>query len=225
MGLPITPLDLSYRYLQKFHTTQPTITEIRECTAEICTLLKSGWIDKDLWLAIEGTVTKVPIVNLVDGRKKSIENILDPYRYYYHNQLRVVPAPQVAMEDDELVQGTGEFFLEMRASYTLRQMAKYFIAQFKIAPEDVNMERYIGSFSWLIKKNDIDLILYMIDAHSVKLQEEDKTAPDTPMSIADSKEEARILLGGKKTQSKESGDDKFVPRKRKLVFASDNPSE
>lgn len=227
MAKALSPLDISYHYIQKFFTTYPTVVELKETTMEICNLLKAGWTDKELWMAIERCQTRVPIPNLVDGlhmvdenilHKEHLDNPAHAVTFYYHNLLRVSPSPNIVQENGELIDKGGEFFLEMRASYTLNQMAKYYIAKFKIPEEEAEIKRIVGSLKWVIKHNGVDLTLYMIDAYARQIEEEDKLSPQIPTDITKAKDEAKVIYDSKRAQAQESGDDKFVPRKRTLKF-------
>ena len=216
----VSTLDLTYLYILKFYKQEPPLDEKKELISDMCTLLQYGYNDKDIMSAIRELNTKAPVTRLCAGKVFSAKNILNPFNFYYHNQLRVTPKECPVIEKDGVITQPDDtpYFLEMRASYTVGELVDYYIKVFGVRPEDVNRGKFSGGFEWLLKKYTIDLVLYMIDSCATSMVLEDLRGPKSPLDVGEYVEIARESLEAKKTEAYTKRCDRIVPRKRTLDF-------
>lgn len=168
--------DLVYEYvIELYPDVKPNINEKRLATGEISNLLRRGFTDQDITNLIQ-TLPVVHGISLSHEQQSLPLNLLrNPGEIYYHNQLHIISNPPQVLLDiksGELIRITDEFFLEMRASYTITELITHYSRLQKV---DLNkdMKRSQGSFEWLLKNNSLDIILFTIDYvtdHDIKLK-------------------------------------------------------
>lgn len=227
--MKLSIFDLAFYYIERFCTEEPDDDTKRKIIKDFGVLLTNGWTVGDVTKHIRkfkeknpGLVPDIPL--LFSKLSKSEENLLVPNQYYYHNQLRITPGPPKRILDyntGEIKSMDEEYFLEIRASYTVDDLTDYFLEQFNMPDRWEERRRIIGSFKYLLKTHDIDLILFMIDAASNYSYSEDMDmASFNPIKLGDWKTIAQNHLNEKITENNYSGDDRIVPRKRVLSFRS-----
>lgn len=220
----ISVQDLTYLYAYRNFDIEPSIVVIRSMCVEMCTLLSKGWCSKDIMQGISRSKPHTPIANLMDGRVQANANIINPYRFYYHNQLRIVPDviidEKTVDEETELIDTSEKYYLEMKASYTVDDIVEYYISAIGVDRKILKMEEQKRIFNWLLKRYDLDLLMYMTDSFVANVIDNDKEAPLVPLEIQKFSNEARTILLAKRTEAKESDNDRIIPRKRVLSYGS-----
>ncbi|AIY85267.1 hypothetical protein U729_3153 (plasmid) [Clostridium baratii str. Sullivan] len=135
---------------------------------------------------------------------------------YYHNELKISTPPVLINYDintGELIKVEEEYFLEMKASYCIKDLFNYIKTKNCFYDLD-NENTVIGSLKWLLKNYNLEIILYMIDTANDIIQVQNKKR----IKIIDIKnyyEEAIEARNRKKSELIINGADKIVPRKRK----------
>lgn len=219
--------DLAYAYIQRFYTEEPTKENKIEIIRTFEDLLYQGWTSDDMIKVFRAFKTKHPdetpnLDALFNKLAKKEDNLLRPDCFYYHNQLRLVPGPprrELDYNSGEIKKISEEWFLEMRASYTLDDLADYFERQFHVSFSHHDRKKAIGAFKYLLKTYTLEMILFMIDAASNYIIYDDKSTRDfNVLNLSDYRSLAESALSEKRTETKLSGDDKIVPRKRVFTF-------
>lgn len=157
----------------------------------------------------------------VKARKVEIKidpnNILKRGTFYYHPMLQVAPPPPVIvqLEDGtfESSYETEEFFLEIKENFTYDDLAEYFLYRMEI--EDAGMkDRFIGQFKHILKKVDIDLLMFTIDEARALAEDLDKPKPKNPFDVMDYLEEGLVVLEERKNTCYMEGLDRVIPRRK-----------
>lgn len=151
------------------------------------------------------------------------ENLVKTTEFYYHNLLRCLPKPPQTEWDvntGNIITTNEPYFLEMRASITLEQIVEYYCSRFDIQLDLSAVNRYKGSFKYMIQKLGIDLVLFMIDTASDIILSEDSPKPSSPVGIGEYETIARECYFAKISENIASGDDKIVFKQRVLPCRS-----
>lgn len=215
--------DLAFAYLQKFYRTEPDNMVKTRVIIEMKKSLYRGWTTEEISTSLKQANPNdgPPDLDFMFGEFKE-GNLLLSEKMYYHNLLRCCPPPPTVNWDINTGEITPvdeqEYFLEMRASITLDQITDYYISQMEIKPDEVNLNRYKGSFKCLIDKYGLDLTLFMIDASKNLIFSEHLNKPVTPMAIAENITQAQELYNQKRNEIIAAGDDKIVYKNRKLKY-------
>lgn len=218
----ISVIDLAYLYILKFHNSEPPLEDKKMLIKEVSSLLQEGWTDYDIKQAIKVSEIQLPISQLVKSRRKTEHNLLSPFTFYYHNMLRIFPEEDGIGIDSKgriIQENKPDFYLEMRASFTLTELISYYCGKMKVLPQDYNGPKFAGAFRWLLDKYGIDLVLYMIDATAEHTDVEDIQKAKSPMDIQEYIGHARQNLTAKMSVATSSEKHAIVPRKRKLDFS------
>lgn len=217
----LTLLDLVNYYIYKNFDEFPQEDFYKSMITDIWSLLNNGWTSEEIYNIIKNTSLSSPIKDIFNKRKKITQNLLKPNIFYYHNNLRLTPMPKVYLdENDQIMQDDEKYYLEMIASYTIDEVVDYYIYKLKLPNEFTDINRIKGAMNHLIKLHGIDLTLYMIDAYYIELQDGSKQFSSNPLVINDVIDQARNTLNSKKNESKSMGDDKIVPKERKIDFGN-----
>ena len=135
---------------------------------------------------------------------------------YYHNELKISTPPVLVKYDintGELTKVEEEYFLEMKASYCIKDLFNYIKTKSCFYDLD-NENTVIGSLKWLLKNYNLEIILYMIDTANDIIQVQNKKRIKV-IDIKNYYEEAIDARDRKKSELIINGADKIVPRKRK----------
>lgn len=220
--------DLVYEYIDIFFPNEKLKgSEKKIVHKEIKLLLKDGWCEDELISNFRIFRRKNREVRTLHARKtcvkksKKRKNLLDCSEFYYHNDLRLTSPPpkrEIDYDSGEIKVINEPYFLEMKASYSVEDLVKYYGRQCGLRLRDDEIRRYAGSFNWLLKIYTVDAILFMIDAAVNICRSEDQPLPRSPLGIQDYERSARENYDKKKTETVISGSDKVVrkPRKRNL---------
>jgi hypothetical protein len=221
--------DFGFGYIKRFCNQEPSRDIKLEIMNQFSELLVNGWTEDEISKVVRAYKHTDPTIlpsvrHMFSGQSTSRENLLVPNAFYYHPELRILPPP--AKRDFDYNTGIiskaeEEYFLEMRASYTLHELIQYFVTKFELNPSPEDMKRYIGGFKYLLKQHNIDTVLFMVDAaHNNMYTEDNNTHDFNPIKLADYRTMAEDMLNWIRTDTKRSGDDHVVPRKRILSFGN-----
>ena len=220
----ISIYDLAFDYMEKFPVSDDKATK-KEVIIEMAYLLAEGWTDKEIATHLDkfraSNPGKVPDLKLIFKDKERKEtNLLMPLKFYYHNELRVLPPPPVVDVDyntGEFKKVVSDYYLEMKASFTINDLYEYYLTKDGLYEKaTMNPNRVLGSLSWLVNKFPLDQVLFMIDIAYDIITTNDKPPLSTPMEIQDYFQKSADALNQKVTESKIAGDGKIVPKKRVL---------
>lgn len=223
----VSVYDLVYYILKRIDKNMVTPTLKKILLQDVVSLLNAGWTSKDILTILtqyesfeldeNGEIRVSDIVKCSDRTQK---NLLNPYRIYFHNEVRIAPKP-VTIDFDyntgEVIRANEEYFLEMRASYTIEDLIKYYLSKPNlVSNKHVINSRIKGGLEWLVQNYDLELVLYMIDATNDHISCCNLSALKNVMDIQEYYSEAKEVYQRRYNESKVNGDDKIVPKKRQL---------
>jgi hypothetical protein len=223
--------DLVYEYINKFYKDQRADAETKQTIhREIKRLLQRGWCSEDILRrfqqvdrnkALSAQVHKrigPHVRKLFNQLTPDHQNLLDPNRFYYHNVLRLTSSPpkrQLDVDSGRVIIAASEaYYLEMRDSFTVDDLARYFCKQFRFRETQQDVGRYVGGFNWMLKHEDIEELLFMIDITANYCRAEKYDPPRTPMDIRRYRKEAMDARNFKETEAVASGGNRIVRKKR-----------
>lgn len=154
--------------------------------------------------------------------KKDPDNLLEPGRFYYHPLLQIAPPPPTltqlpdgsfkASYEDE------EFFLEIREKFTLDDLVDYFNQVMDRKNASFTRERDKGAFRHLLKRYDLDTILYTIDEARALAEDLNKSIPKNPLDIEDYIEDGAAILEERMNTCYMEGLDRVIPRSKQPLY-------
>lgn len=145
-------------------------------------------------------------------------NLLKSGVRYYHKQLNIMNELQPVCHDIDsgtiTSQGENEYWIEPRASYTIKELVDYMYSKGMIDMMEFQPKRMYGLIRNFINQFGIEVVLYMVE-HCARVYEDDKEMFsvrrfETYNSIA------RSYLEEVKNNCSYSGGADYVPRKRML---------
>ena len=146
-------------------------------------------------------------------------NIIDIDRFYYHNELRVFPEPPTVHFDintGEMKKVDFEYFLEMKASYTLNELLEYITSKYTFSLFKINMSRALGGLKTLLCKYDLEHIMFTVDTVDTIYSSKNNKRVKNIFEIEDYMEEGKTNLNMKITESVVNNTNTIVFKKRKL---------
>ena len=209
--------DLLYKYL----TNNPNTKENDKTNVYrlIKGALKNGYTYNDIINIINNNKSCIKNLKNLCGSKKNNGDInLLQCKFYYHNQLRILPPPPVSEYNPytcTITHSEIEYYLEMRASYTLDDLIEYIKTKTSMKYLFNNKPRLLGALKVQITKYDIDLLLFLIDVVDV-IYCNKKNYLKNIFEIDDYLQEAKECLNLKHTENVINGTNKIVPKKRTL---------
>ncbi|WP_422661707.1 hypothetical protein ACK8P5_26660 (plasmid) [Paenibacillus sp. EC2-1] len=217
--------DLVHEYINiVYPNDRPKGERKKTIHREIKNMLKSGWVADELIEGFKAWARRHPDKptlypsKIFVNRSKKKKNIIPVGRFFYHNLLRIAPPPPKRHIDYDLGEittvGDMEYYLEMRASMTVNDLADYYFKQFGMKPASSIKKRVTGSLGYLLKNYDVEMLLFMIDVSANECHSEDLSPPRTPLDLEDHDEAARMIRDTKRTEAVISGGNKIVRRKR-----------
>lgn len=224
--------DLAFAFIERFYDEEPADAEKKRVIGEIRQLLLNGWTSEDIVNEFRMFMGSFPdvrpnIPELFEYLRRKNTNLLHPDRFYYHNQLRLMPGPPKRILDintGTILKDETPYYLEMRASYTVDDLTDYYVRQSGLAIAPNERKRMIGSFNYLLKTFDVEMVLFMIDAGVNAAYSEDLGKDQlSPLKLADYAAVAEVQLGEKRTENITAGDDRVVPRRRVLSLRGGGP--
>lgn len=211
--------DLVYEYMDiAYEDEKLSGKDKRTIHQEITKILKRGWCVEDILKVFKSSKSQtLQVSRLFTGKKKKLQNLLEPNRFYHHNNLRLTSAPpkrELDYDSGEIKVINEPYFLEIKASYTVSDLTIYYARQVNQSLTKDKKVRYEGSFNWLLKSFDVEQILFMIDATANYCTAEDQPLPHTPLKIQDFYQEGKMMFDNKKTEAVIARSDKIVRKKR-----------
>lgn len=208
--------DISFMYISKNYSEISTEEKKKVISAVYCAL-KNGATSDDLINKINNIqdLNKAPYSFFV---VKSTGNLLNPDKFYYHNELRCYPPPPKRYWDinsGEIISEKQDYFLEMKASYTVENMVSYLSKKESLKKALQDKNRAIGSINFLLKKYDIDYLLFLFDTANDIYTSKQKYIRSL-VEISEFEDEAKINYEQKITESNISGQNKVINKKRVL---------
>lgn len=218
----LSVFDLAFDFINRNYTSIDDATKVY-IIKEIREVLIHGVTYKDI-------NTKIQICPCVDqdykkyfrSIKATSTNLIDPQLFYYHNQLRVFPdAPVRTLNPNTGIIDKKEFeyFLEIKASYTVDDLIEYLGSKQSLANVASNRSKLIGGLKFLLTKYDADFLLFLIDSLCISYDNQKRKAKNI-FEIEDFIEEAKFNHNMKLSESAINGTNKITPRKRKLFCAT-----
>lgn len=221
--------DLAYDFLVRFYDNPVDIKDdINTAVIEdFKKLLSDGWcvdeIEEHLTKFHQHNPSRIPVINnLFSKVSKRHINLMNQDSFYYHNELRMTaPAPVVEIDENE---GTYKrtvhpYFLEMKASYNIKDLYKYFLKHNSLYNNlDINESLFIGGLKWLVERYSLETVLYMISVANDIISSNDSLYIRNILEVKDYIKEATDAYNKCVTQIRSTGDDHIVQRNR--VFPS-----
>lgn len=225
--------DLAFSFMEDFFTENPPDETKRQILYDIQGLLNGGWTSEEITKefrhfngSFPGSIPSIP--EMFKGLRRNKTNLLVQGIYYYHNQLRIhPPAPKRSLDlnTGEIIKGDDEYYLEMRASYTIENLTDYFIKRSDGKAPQSEHKRFIGSFQYLLKSYSIEQVLFMIDAFVNEVESGDVYEKNfSPLTVKDYARDGEERLGQRRTEITMAGEDRIVPRRRVLSFRGGVPT-
>lgn len=147
--------------------------------------------------------------------KEDPDNLLVRGNFYYHPQLQVTPPPPVIkMLPNGAFEASYEkdptFYLEMKERYTIDDLLDYFYQRTGV--ESKNRKRHKGGMEYILRMEDIDLVLYSIDEAAVTYMDINAKPPSNPLDIQDYFTYAEAVLDDRKNTLETEGLNHVIPR-------------
>lgn len=145
-------------------------------------------------------------------------NIIAVNKFYYHNELRVYPEPPTRtlnINTGEIEKTEFEYFLEMKASYTIKDLVDYIYSKNSFSLLKNNENRLIGGLKSLLCKYDIEVILFTIDTVDVLYTPNQKSIKNI-FEIEDYIKEGTTNYNMKITESVVNGTNRISLKTREL---------
>lgn len=226
MEKQLSVYDLVIGYIKLFRASEKLGPEDKkQLIQDFNHLLSEGWIAQEigyhLKMAAQTKDLSAKDVRLFfQSKKMNRTNLLIPNKMYYHNELRITSKPPVIDYDydtGEYIRKVDDYFLEMRASYTLEELTAYFKRNVHLyIPEIMNDSRLKGALKWLTQNYDIEMVLFMIDIAENQIAFNDAQPLKNPSNLHEYFMNAKAGYECKMNQCRLAGGAKIVPRKRGL---------
>jgi hypothetical protein len=209
--------ELAFNLINKNYTQIDNQTKVKIIN-KIIEVLQNG----STYNSINNKIQTCPINSedveryLESTRISGSSNLINFNTFYYHNELRVVPAaPEVYFDlnSGEFIREPFEYFLEMKASYTIDDLINYLQTKPSMSLLFNNKSRLVGGLNSLLSKYNIDKLLFAID-HADMVY--DRRFLKNIFEIEEYMKEAEDSYNMKMTESVVNGTNKIVPKKREL---------
>lgn len=178
-------------------------------------LLRAKAEDKDAYNIEDYMKQKLEDFNVQNNISVKKGECIQIGRFYYHPLLQETSRPPAYFLDKEtmnLVKLEVEpFFLEIKESFTVEDVLEYYYSSHRKDP--LPGTAALTQVYNLTQSFDLDLILYMIDASSEDMFD-NKGGAKTPAFLTEYLEQAKNMLGNRKTISKEGGLTHVTPRSK-----------
>lgn len=212
----ISMYDIAFLYINKNYKEISKEEKLSVINA-VHRALKSGATSTDLISKINknGDSKKSPYTFFNIG---SSGNLLDPDTFYYHNFLRCIQNAPIRYWDidvGDIKIKEQEYFLEIKASCTVNDIFEYIKRKEFLCKTLIDKNRALGSISFLLKKYDIDFLLFLFDTVNDIYSSRQKYARSL-IEVSEFEPESKLNYEQKITESKISGQDKIVHKKREL---------
>ena len=223
--------DLAMDYIFDFYTHPPSNKEKKIIIYKFKEYLSNGWNQVEIFNHLEVLKKNENLRNncYLDKALKfykgelKLKNLINPEEQHYHNELRIFPGRKViAINYDTGIfeESPEENYLEMRASYTVKNLYEYFISKETMYIESLkDKKQFIGALNWLLTKFEVDEILFMIDKANSKIKNDPKSLKlKSPLDLKDYVEDGRKAMTSKKNALIYNKADKIVLKNRSDIF-------
>lgn len=214
--------DLAFHFIQDFYGASCPQETKEKVLDEIVDLLYRGFTSGEIarrWKTYRREYPgSIPDFQTLYAKDPEEENLLTPDKMYYHNALILIPPPPKRTfdpESGEIHKENHPYFLEIRASFTIRELVEYYVRSFSLTPDEEDLHQYEGAMKWLLKYHDVEQILFMIDVAANLCRSED-LEPIPPVRLREYRRDAENIRLTKITELRAMGEERIVPRKRAL---------
>lgn len=144
------------------------------------------------------------------------DNLITSSKFYYHPELQLTPPPptMTQLDSGEFHRVYEEFYLEIKEAFTLDDLVHYFYRRVGVLDMHTTLERDKGAFRHILKSNEIDFVLHLIDEAYTQAVDRGAALPREPFAIQDYTEQARLVYENRKNTCYEGGFDRVIPRNR-----------
>lgn len=157
----------------------------------------------------------------INVNKKEVKidpnNLIRPGRFYYHPKLQIAPPPpRIKVNVDgtfEASYDNEEFFLEIKQSFTYKDLNRYFLDMMGRHSEEAD-DRFTGAFKHLLGREELDVIMYSIDASRFVSEDIGRPRPKQPFHIEDYIDYGKELLDERKNTFYMEGLSHVIPRRK-----------
>lgn len=211
-------------YFVKEITQRMTGTDARieRALAAIVQLENKGWTLKDIKNELDafakaypGLVTNIYHMEEIMANKQPPSNLMEKDVFYYHNRLRKTSKPVRIYRDKEtgsFIRQEEKFFLEMKDSFTMKDLLEYWYDSNGMKPTEHNLKQDKGKFEYILGFYDIDEVLFMIDIAQITRKERMLRPLLNAFEIEKSIEDARKQIREKRNVHRLQGIDRIVER-------------
>ena len=98
---------------------------------------------------------------------KEDANMVKQGEIYYHKELKITAKPptiNLDIEKGTMVSSNSDYFLEQRASYTIKDLVRYFYSRGMANVSEYNYHRMKGFLLYKAKQCGIDMLLFILEA-------------------------------------------------------------
>lgn len=207
-----------------FHITKSSIgidARIKRASDSIPKLISKGWTIPELKNALDqfsntypDIVRNVYHIDEIVGKMDPPNNLLEPDVFYYHNSLREVSPPPRLVKDSngKIIRQEEPFYLEMKSSFTMKELLRHWYQQMEIRPHDDMIRRDEGGFKKILSNYTIDEILFAIDVAKTQRKEKQLRLLRNVFDLEKYIDEAREFIKEKKNTHKMSGINRVIRR-------------
>lgn len=155
--------------------------------------------------------------NAIVAGNNNNRNLLKSGIRYYHKNLTLrgnVPVIEHDIDKGTLVSQETQFYVEPKASYTMKQLVQYFWDRTKVDQVQFPEDRVASFFTALLRSYDIDNLLFIIEAAGRSYEDTRRTFDFR--NFVDFNPIALSFMNDIKQSCAESGGSGYVLRKRLL---------
>lgn len=216
--------DLAFNLIKNNYTEIDNNTK-RNIINKIKEVLNNG----STYTTINNKIQTDKIINkdydgyLENTRTSSYSNLITQDKLYYHNELRVYAEPpevEFDLNTGEIKRQEFEYFLEMKASYTLEDLYNYLKTKNTMVYALDNKKRLMGGLISLVQRHGIEKILFAIDTTNTFYSGKSKMLKNI-FEIEEYMPEAEINYNMKMSDSIVNNANKIILKKRKLFKGED----
>lgn len=170
----------------------PDLKKLQDVEKDLCALRDQGISSdefKKIWNQNKNSLSLIESGPLAPWAKKNDSPNLLSEDIYSHPKLMTQAPPLVSWIDDDGVVHHKEydFTSERLGSFTVDDLMNYYYESF---PQVRRVRaRDIGALKYLLNIYGVDKLLFIIDASTLFIHEEDKRPPKTPLILIDYEDE------------------------------------
>lgn len=169
--------DLAAFYINLFVGRPVNENELEYIVNTFSAILDKGYtLQECVTILRENVGNKNFKIMQINGYTCSFENIIKQSQIYYHKELRIQPKPAISDIDyntGAMVSTKQEYFVEIAASYTIKDLMKYLLSFSFVNTYQWQYSRLKGLMEHYIKKYGIDIVLFMFEAIADNIEDEE----------------------------------------------------